>query len=161
MKLLRTADDLIECLENDPRRVAESMQRIGRFGGQIPGCNVLGHSLHVETLVQSEAPLVRLWALIHDVHEVLTGDVLRGWKPGQLDDMQFRIDEKIRDRFCPVDQNGRNLVDHFDQFAGDLEVEAWKPLPVKRNWKPGQLDDSVVRWVWRWEKLRAEIREAK
>ena len=42
MKLLRTAEDLIECLENDPRRVAEAMQRIGRFGGQIPGCNVWG-----------------------------------------------------------------------------------------------------------------------
>jgi hypothetical protein len=147
MKLLRTADDLIECLENDPRRVAEAMQRIGRFGGQIPGCNVLVHSLHVEQCVRHDAPLVRLWALIHDAHEVLTGDVMRGWKPGQLDDIQFRIDEKIQQRFCPVDQDGRNLVDHFDEFAGDLEVMLGKPLVI----------GGVDCWVILWHKLRAEI----
>lgn len=151
MRLMRTAEDLIECLENDPRRVAEAMQRIGRFGGQIPGCNVLVHSLHVERLVRSEAPLVRLWALIHDVHEVLTGDVIRGWKPGQLDDMQFRIDEKIRQRFCPVDSDGRSDVDDADEAAGDAEVEAWKPL----------VKSSVSQWVKLWHKLRAEIQEAK
>ena len=126
MKLLRTAEDLIECLENNPRHVAECMQRIGRFGGQIPGCNALVHSLHVEALLnRAEPPETRLWALIHDVHEVLTGDVMRGWKPGQLDDMQFRIDEKIRDRFCPVDSDGRSVVDHYDEVAGDAEVDRW------------------------------------
>ena len=152
MKLMRTVDDLIECLENDPRRVAEAMQRIGRFGGQIPGCNVLGHSLHVQVLLnRAEPPETRLWALMHDVHEVLTGDVMRGYKPGLLDDMQFYIDEKIRDRFCPVDQNGRDVVDHYDKVAGDLEVEAWQPLVA----------GNVTRWVKLWHKLRAEIEGAK
>jgi hypothetical protein len=151
MKLLRTADDLIEALENDPRRVAECMQRIGRFGGQIPGCNVLGHSLHVESLVRNQAPLVRLWALIHDVHELLTGDVMRGWKPGQLDEMQFRIDEKIRQRFCPVNQEGRNIVNDMDEVAGDAEFESWK----------SRVKSSVSQWVNLWHKLRAEIQEAK
>ena len=152
MKLLRTADDLIECLENDPKRVAEAMQRIGRFGGQIPGCNVLGHSLHVEALLHSaEPPETRLWALLHDAHEVLTGDVMRGWKPGQLDDMQFCIDQKIRDRFCPVDQDGRSVVDHYDEAAGDLEVEAWQPLVA----------GNVTRWVKLWTTLRAKIEGAK
>jgi len=151
MKLMRTADDLIEALENDPRSVAEAMQRIGRFGGQIPGCNVLGHSLHVESLVRNETPLVRLWALIHDVHEVLTGDVMRGWKPGQLDDMQHRIDQKIRDRFCPVDQDGRSVVDDEDEFAGDREVEQWGPIVIS----------SVDCWVMLWNMLRAQIQEAK
>lgn len=151
MKLMRTADDLIECLENDPRRVAEAMQRIGRFGGQIPGCNVLGHSLHVESLVQSEAPLVRLWALIHDAHEVLTGDVMRGYKPGQLDAMQFRIDEKIQVRFCPVDAGGRNIVDDADTIAGDAEVERWGPCVISH----------VDCWVMLWNMLCKQIQEAK
>jgi hypothetical protein len=151
MKLLRTAEDLIECLENNPGHVAECMQRIGRFGGQIPGCNVLVHSLDVERLVRDEPPETRLWALIHDAHEVLTGDVTRGWKPGQLDDMQFRIDKTIRDRFCPVDQDGRDVVDYYDEVAGDAEVESWGPL-VKGN---------VTRWVKLWHKLRAEIEVAK
>ena len=152
MKLLRTAEDLIECLENDPRRVAEAMQRIGRFGGQIPGCNVLGHSLHVQLLLnRAEPPETRLWALLHDVHEVLTGDVMRGWKPGQLDDMQYRIDEKIRDRFCPVDQDGRDVVDHHDEMAGDFEAEAWGPL----------VGGNVTQWVKLWHKLRAEIEVTK
>ena len=152
MKLLRTADDLIECLEYDPARVAEAMKRIGRFGGQISGCNVLGHSLHVELLLnRAEPPETRLWALIHDVHEVLTGDVMRGWKPGQLDDMQCRIDEKIRDRFCSVDQDGRDVVDHYDKVAGDLEAQAWQPLVA----------GNAARWVKLWHKLRAEIEGAK
>ena len=152
MKLLRTAEDLIECLENDPKRVAEAMQRIGRFGGQIPGCNVLVHSLHVERLLnRAEPPETRLWALLHDVHEVLTGDVMRGWKPGQLDDMQYRIDEQIRDRFCPVGQDGRDVVDHYDEVAGDLEVEAWQPLVA----------GNATQWVKLWRKLRAEIEVVK
>ena len=152
MKLLRTAEDLIECLENDPKRVAEAMQRIGRFGGQISGCNVLGHSLHVEMLLsRAEPPETRLWALIHDAHEVLTGDVMRGWKPGQLDDMQWRIDEKIRDRFCPVDSDGRSVVDDYDEMAGDAEVEAWGPI----------VKGTVTQWVKLWHKLRAEIEVAK
>jgi hypothetical protein len=152
MKLLRTAEDLIECLENDPKRVAEAMQRIGRFGGQIPGCNVLVHSLHVERLLnRAEPPETRLWALLHDVHEVLTGDVMRGWKPGQLDAMQYRIDEKIRDRFCPVDSDGRSVVDDCDEVAGDAEVERWGPLVI----------NNVARWVMLWHKLRSEIMGAK
>ena len=151
MKLLRTADDLIECLENDPKRVAEAMQRIGRFGGQIPGCNVLGHSLHVRALLhRAEPPETKLWALIHDVHEVLTGDVMRGWKPGQLDDMQYRIDEKLRKRFCPVDSDGRSTVDDCDEMAGDAEVEAWGPMAR----------GTVTQWVKLWHKLRAEIEVA-
>ena len=152
MKLMRTAEDLIECLENNPRHVAECMQRISRFCGQIPGCNVLGHSLHVERLLhRAEPPETRLWALLHDAHEVLTGDVMRDYKPGQLDDMQFCIDEKIRDQFCPVDQNGRDVVDHYDEVAGDLEVEAWQPLVA----------GNVTRWVKLWHKLRAEIEVTK
>jgi hypothetical protein len=151
MKLLRTAEDLIECLENNPGHVAECMQRIGRFGGQIPGCTLLVHSLHVERLVRDEPPATRLWALIHDVHEVLTGDVMRGWKPGQLDDMQYRIDEKIRGRFCPVDQDGRDIVDHYDELAGDAEVEQWGPI----------VRSSVTVWVMKWNDLRAENKVAK
>ena len=151
MKLMRTAEDLIECLENNPKHVAECMQRIGRFGGQIPGCNLLVHSLHVERLARVEPPATRLWALIHDTHEVLTGDVMRGWKPGQLDDMQFRIDEKIRDRFCPVDSEGRSVVDDYDEMAGDAEAEAWRPI----------VKGTVTQWVKLWHKLRAEIEVAK
>ena len=152
MRLMRTVEDLIECLENDPKRVAEAMQRIGRFGGQILGCNVLGHSLHVRALLhRAEPPETKLWALIHDVHEVLTGDVMRGWKPGQLDDMQFRIDQKIRARFCPVDQDGRDVVDHYDEVAGDAEVERWGPI----------VRGTVTQWVKLWHKLRAEIEGAK
>ena len=152
MKLLRTAEDLIECLENNPGHVAECMQRIGRFGGQIPGCNVLEHSLHVERLLHhAEPPATKLWALLHDTHEVLTGDVMRGWKPGQLDDMQWRIDEKLRKRFCPVDSDGRSVVDHYDEVAGDAEVERWGPL----------VKGTVTQWVKLWHKLRAEIEVAK
>jgi hypothetical protein len=65
--------------------------------------------------------------------------------------MQFRIDEKIRDRFCPVDQEGRHVVDHYDEVAGDLEVEAWQPL----------VRSSVTVWVMKWSDLRAEIARAK
>ena len=76
---------------------------------------------------------------------------MRGWKPGQLDDMQWRIDEKIRKRFCPVDQDGRSMVDHMDELAGDAEVERCGPI----------VRSSVTVWVMKWNDLRAEIKVAK
>jgi hypothetical protein len=65
--------------------------------------------------------------------------------------MQFRIDEKIRDRFCPVDQDGRSVVDHYDEVAGDAEVERWGPV----------VRSSVTAWVMKWSDLRLEIKGAK
>ena len=77
-QLIRTADELVKALETDPMRVAFALWRINRFGGQVDGCNVLRHSMRVYRELPSTAGYAaRIWALLHDTHEVVTGDLVR------------------------------------------------------------------------------------
>ena len=62
----------------DPLWLAECLQRIHRFGGQFRCIHVLGHSLEVSSRL--ERPIDKLWGLLHDAHEVLSGDVTRDYK---------------------------------------------------------------------------------
>jgi len=80
MGLITTAEELADAIVTDPERVAACLGRINRFGGQVPHCTVLRHSLHVFERIDADfdsSDAARLWALLHDVHEVLTGDVVR------------------------------------------------------------------------------------
>ncbi len=45
--LITTAEQLAEAIVSDPERVAACLGRINRFGGQVPNCTVLRHSLHL------------------------------------------------------------------------------------------------------------------
>jgi hypothetical protein len=128
-KLLRTVEDLIECLKTDPRRIAEAMQRIGRFGGQVPAANVLRHTLDVWQRVcdgaKSKAAI--RWALLHDVHEVLTGDVVHGHKPIWLSNRQDEIDRALIAEFLPgLTQQQRGYVGFCDYYCGNAELARWE-----------------------------------
>ena len=97
MSLIQTPEQLADAIRNDPQRVAECLHRINRFGGQAVGCSVLQHSLALYDRLAGASVNVRLWALLHDCHEILTGDVVRPWATYGLTQKQNAIDEELRD----------------------------------------------------------------
>ena len=132
--LITTAEQLAEAIKNDPLRIANALYRINRFGGQMPGCNVLVHSLAVQEELLMNAPPVRegfdmngiavqLWALLHDCHEVITGDVTRVGRTIVLSRIKDQIDIELCRRL------GVNLplgsVHAADLLVGQRELDTW------------------------------------
>ena len=141
-QLLRTGEDLIECLRKDPRRIAEAMDRMHRFGGQVPDCTVLAHSLRVYYDTLGQSPRVRLWALLHDVHEVLTGEVVRTHKGLELRTFQMRVDWLLLAEFCPdITEAERRAVRDADDVTNRREHERWQ---TGGTWQDG---DNVRLWL--------------
>lgn len=120
---ISNADDWIDKCVNDPRWVAESMQRIGRFGGQHPTSNVLIHSLEVAWMLRGSPPDVQLWALYHDAHEILTGDVPQAFKWSQIKDEQLILDCWLQ-RAMGID-GGYEIVTKMDRLCGKAEHDHW------------------------------------
>ena len=132
--LITTAEQLAEAIKNDPLRIANALYRINRFGGQMPGCNVLVHSLAVQEELLMNAPpvregfdmngpAVRLWALLHDCHEVITGDVTRVGRTIVLSRIKDQIDIELCRKL------GVNLplgsVHAADELVGQRELDTW------------------------------------
>ena len=140
-QLIRTAEELVKALEVEPYNVALAMFRINRFGGQVHDCEVMGHSLRVHNHLPFAATNVaRTWALLHDAHEVITGDLVRPYKSVRLSRGQAEIDAAIQARFCPsITGDDIEMVRAADVAVGDDELRAWErrePL-LKRtlsNW---------------------------
>jgi hypothetical protein len=127
-QLIRTADELVKALETEPMRVAFALWRINRFGGQVDGCNVLRHSLRVyDCLPVAATNAARMWALLHDCHEVITGDLVRPYKSVRLSRGQSEIDAVLQARFCPsITPEDIELVRLADVAVGDDELLAWE-----------------------------------
>jgi hypothetical protein len=96
MSMIQTPEQLADAIRNDPQRVAECLHRINRFGGQAVGCSVLQHSLGVYYRTLAQPLNGRLWALLHDCHEILTGDVVRPYANSLLASHQAEIDYQLR-----------------------------------------------------------------
>jgi hypothetical protein len=96
MPLIETAEQLATAILKRPRHVAECLQRLHRFGGQFAGCNVLIHSLEVAWLCRHESPHVQAWALLHDCHEIITGEIVRPAKTASVERLQDEIDWHIQ-----------------------------------------------------------------
>ncbi|MFN9290980.1 MAG: hypothetical protein ACK6EB_23165, partial [Planctomyces sp.] len=63
--LITTAEQLAEAIVTDPERVAACLGRINRFGGQVPNCTVLRHSLEVYYRIYADpdaSDAAALWA---------------------------------------------------------------------------------------------------
>lgn len=116
-------DEWIEKCVNDPRWVAESLQRIGRFGGQHPTANVLIHSLEVAWMLRGSTPDVQLWALYHDAHEILTGDTPQSFKRPQTDAEQMFLDTMLQ-RSLGIDVD-YEIVTKMDRLCGKAEHDQW------------------------------------
>jgi len=96
MPLIETAEQLVKAILERPRYVAECLQRLHRFGGQFAGCNVLIHSLEVACMCRHELPHVQTWALLHDAHEIITGEIVRPAKTASVQRLQDEIDWHIQ-----------------------------------------------------------------
>lgn len=138
MGLITTAEELAEAIVSDPERVAACLARINRFGGQVPHCTVLRHSLHVFERIDADpdsSDAARLWALLHDVHEVLTGDVVRPYVNGRLRMQQAEIDAVIVARLpqlvpLPDSISWRQVA------AADRAVGEWEVLEIDQDLAP-------------------------
>ena len=126
--LIRTADELVKALEVEPQRVALCMWCVMRFGGQIHECNVLRHSMRVYRELPSTAGYAaRIWALLHDCHEVITGDLVRPYKSVRLSRAQSEIDAVLQARFCPsITSADVEIVRLTDVAVGDAELREWE-----------------------------------
>ena len=118
-----------------PRDIAVAMGRITRFGGAI-WCPLLAHSVLVGELVlrnlRSRTGGVAVatrketwaWAVLHDAHEVVTGEVVRPWKPGDLAALQRGLNERLAKAFSlDLSLVHLELVKRMDERALCLEAE--------------------------------------
>jgi hypothetical protein len=138
MSLIQTPEQLANAIRNDPQRVAECLQRINRFGGQAIGCSVLQHSLAVYDRLAGWPANVRLWALLHDCHEVLTGDVVRPYVTARLRMDQDEIDDAIVRRLpMRVPQPGSMSWEAV--IAADRAVGAWELEQIQQGRAPYDL----------------------
>ena len=130
MGLITTAEELAEAIVSDPERVAACLGRIHRFGGQVPNCTVLNHSLSVYDRINADPDSLdaaRLWALLHDCHEILTGDVVRPFVNARLRMDQAAIDAVIVRRLPllvpqPESMSWESVV-AADRAVGEFEIQ--------------------------------------
>jgi len=124
VSLIQTPEQLADAIRNDPQRVAECLHRITRFGGQAVGCSVLQHSLEVYRRLNHGPANVRLWGLLHDCHEILTGDVVRPYAGEWLTHQQSEIDSRLRkDLSITLTAGDAIAVRAADMDAGNYELE--------------------------------------
>ena len=132
MSLIQTPEELADAIRNDPQRVAECLHRINRFGGQAIECSVLQHSLAVYDRLAGASVNVRLWALLHDCHEILTGDVVRTFCNSMLILQQTRIDQRLQNALdIKLSDDDAMAVRRADVWRGVSEfqeVNAGRPV---------------------------------
>jgi len=149
MGLITTAEQLAEAIVTDPERVAACLGRINRFGGQMPHCTVLRHSLEVYYRIYADpdaSDAAALWALLHDCHEILTGDVVRPYVNARLRMDQWQIDEVIVRRLgarVPVaESRDGQLVSAADRAVGE-----WEMLEIGLGRAPYYLCGDAAKWA--------------
>lgn len=135
MGLITTAEQLAEAIITDPERVAACLGRIHRFGGQVQHCTVLNHSLSVYHRVNADpdaSDAARLWALLHDCHEILTGDVVRPYVNARLRLDQQAIDNAIVRRL-PLIVPQPESIEWGRVMAADRASGAWEVAEIERG----------------------------
>lgn len=141
MALITTAEELAEAIITDPERVAACLGRINRFGGQVPNCTVLRHSLEVYHRIDADpdsSDAARLWALLHDCHEILTGDVVRPYVNARLRMDQEYIDEVIVERL-PMLVPLAESISWRQVVAVDRAVGEWEIMEIDQDRAPYEL----------------------
>ena len=156
MTLITTAEQLAEAIITDPERVAACLGRINRFGGQVSHCTVLNHSLSVYDRINADPDSLdaaRLWALLHDCHEVLTGDVVRPYVNARLRMDQQEIDNAIIRRL-PLCLPQPESIEWERVVAADRAVGAWEVAEIERG---GVFYDLVPFQVAAWAETVREL----
>ena len=150
MSLIQTPEQLADAIRNDPQRVAECLHRINRFGGQVPNCTVLRHSLEVYYRIYADpdaSDAAALWALLHDCHEILTGDVVRPYVNARLRMDQWQIDEvivrRLGSRVPFAESRDGQLVAATDRAVGE-----WEMLQIEQDRAPYDVCTfALASWV--------------
>ena len=125
MSLIQTPEQLANAIRNDPQHVAECLHRINRFGGQAVGCSVLQHSLAVYDRLAGWPASARLWGLLHDCHEIITGDVTRLYASSLLTNHQTHIDQRVRNELrLTLSDDDAMAVKRADVWRGGCEFRA-------------------------------------
>ncbi len=148
MALITTGSELAEAIILDPERVAACLGRIHRFGGQVQQCTVLRHSLSVFEWIDADtdaSDAARLWALLHDCHEILTGDVVRMYVNARLRMDQAEIDRAIIDRLpmlvpVPGSEQWERVM------AADRAVGDWEMVQIQQGLAPYGFFESSAKW---------------
>ena len=153
MGVITTAEQLAEAIICDPERVAASLGRIHRYGGQVQHCTVLRHSLHVFERIDSDpdaSDAARLWALLHDCHEILTGDVVRQFVNARLRMDQQAIDTVIMARL-PLLVPQPDSTEWGRVVAADRAVGDWEVMEIEQDRAPyafvSRAGKSWAEWV--------------
>jgi hypothetical protein len=124
MSLIQTPKELAGAIRTQPHDVAEFLHRIARFGGQAVSCSVLQHLLAVHDMLATQPANVRLWALLHDCHEILTGDVVRPYVSDSLIKHQVEIDRQLRSELgITLSVDDAIMVERADIAAGNYEMQ--------------------------------------
>ena len=155
MSLIQTPEQLANAIRNDPQRVAECLHRINRFGGQAVGCSVLQHSLAVYDRLAGWPASARLWALLHDCHEILTGDVVRGYENSALTHQQKRIDGILRE-VLGITVSGD---DAFEVLQADIAAGTYEFHRVIADRHVYSMLEPVADWVDSVRTLLQEVTE--
>lgn len=152
MSLIQTPEELADAIRNDPQRVAECLHRINRFGGQAIDCSVLQHSLGVYYRSLAQPLTVRLWALLHDCHEILTGDVVLGYENSALTHQKKRIDGIL----CEVLGITVSGDDAFEILQADIAAGTYEFQRVRAGRHVYSMLEPVSDWV---DSVRALLSE--
>jgi hypothetical protein len=96
MGFITEVDQWVERCVSDPQWVADCLHRLYRFGGQHPESTVCRHSLEVWWMCSECSPAEQLWALVHDAHEILSGEITREWKADETREKQSDADAALR-----------------------------------------------------------------
>jgi hypothetical protein len=107
--------------------IAVQSTRVTRFGGAVD-CPLLLHGWLVGAMAYEATkgdPVAGVRGLLHDAHEIVTGEVVAPFKPPAMKKEQEWLDEKIFKRFRIWE--GRHALDGLihglDLAACDLEAE--------------------------------------
>jgi predicted HD phosphohydrolase len=97
MQLIETTEQLVEALNERPEHVARCLQRLNRFNGQHPTSNVLVHSIDVALRIKRQGCCrdAVTFGLLHDCHELITGDHPKQHKSDDVILWQHAIDAQL------------------------------------------------------------------
>ena len=124
--MITNAVELAQAIIDDPGHVADCMQRIGRFGGQHETSTVLSHSVDVWWRLHDirQVRRVTFFGLIHDCHELITGDATRGHAGLKMKAKQNDIDKELRALLgIDLTESELDLIHEIDIASGSDEYD--------------------------------------
>lgn len=143
-----------------PEDLAVQMGRLCQYGGAI-WHTLLAHSVFVGELAWrafAEAPRpARLanwaWGILHDAHEVVTGDVPRGWKTDDMRARQRDLDRRIMRRYVANESLlDLDAIKRLDEQATRIQcvglgLRGYRELKMEQDGRDPNEDIPTEDWL--------------